>query len=72
MAVKIKRDGLNKHYKGNRTNWIWKTGNKEESNIALNVHDKMDRNRTDRKESQFREGEKLSTRYLEVITGTCK
>lgn len=70
--MKIKRDGFNKRYKGNMTNWIWKTRNKEESNIALNLGDKMNRNRTDRKESQFGGEEKLSARYLELITATCK
>lgn len=52
--MKIKKDRFNKYYKGSVTNWLWRTRNKEESNIALNTCDKINRNRTDRKESQFR------------------
>lgn len=45
------RDGFNKYYKGSVTNWLWRTRNKEESNIALNIGDKINKNRTDRQES---------------------
>lgn len=65
--MKRKRNGFNKSYKGSVTNWLWRTRNKEGSNIALNMGDKINRNRTDRKESQFGgEVEELSARYLEV------
>lgn len=48
--------------------WIWRTSNKEESKIALNMGDKINRNRPDRKKNQFGgEEEKLSARSLEVI-----
>ena len=40
----------------------------EESNIALNLSDKINRNKADGKKTQFGgEEEKLSARYLEVI-----
>lgn len=65
--MKRKRNGFNKSYKGSVTNWLWRTRNKEGSNIALNMGDKINRNRTDRKENQFGgEVEELSARYLEV------
>lgn len=37
------RDGFNKYYKGSVTNWLWRTRNKEESNIALNIGDKINK-----------------------------
>lgn len=56
--MKIK-DGFNKYHKGNMTgvhDWIWRTRNKEESNIALNMGDKMHRDKTKRKASLGRRG----------------
>lgn len=44
------------------------TRNTKESNMALSLGDKINRNRTDRQESQFGgEVEELGARYIEVI-----
>lgn len=70
MAVKIRAGSVSimKETWTGLYDQIWRTRNKEESNIALNMSDMINRNRTDQKENQFgEEKEKLSAKYLEVI-----